>query len=229
MNDFKVVNYNLNILGLKDIVKLIYKNKSPLRIFHNNFIRTIELNGKVIDLGSGTHNSYLDFIKKNKVSCIYFADNKELTKQNFVKVDLEKNLRINDNEYDTVILFNVLEHIFEYKNLLNEIFRILKKGGKLEIFVPFMYMYHKDPNDIMRPTHEYLTTLLSQAGFKTNVFLIGAGPFSVISEILLKYAKFKFIKVFLLVIFLTIDKVIKRFSKDYNRYYNGTHCTCTKE
>jgi hypothetical protein len=66
MNNFKVVNFNLNFLGIKDIFKLIYKNKSPLRIFHNNFIKNVELKGKVIDLGSGTHNSYLDFIKKKK-------------------------------------------------------------------------------------------------------------------------------------------------------------------
>jgi SAM-dependent methyltransferase len=229
MNNFKVVNFNLNFLGIKDIFKLIYKNKSPLRIFHNNFIKNVELKGKVIDLGSGTHNSYLDFIKKKNISTIYFADNKDINKPNFVKLDLEKNLEINDNEYDTVILFNVLEHISEYKNLLKEIFRILKKGGKLEIFVPFMHMYHEDPKDVMRPTHEYLSTLLTQVGFKNEVFLIGAGPFSVISEILLKYVKFKFLKILLLIFFLIIDKIVKRFSKDYYKFYNGTHCSSVKE
>ena len=87
---------------------------------------------------------------------MFFADQEKVIKDNYYIVDLEKNIDLPDNSFDTVILFNVLEHIKNYKNLLSEINRILKKDGKLELFVPFMHRYHEDPKDIFRPTHFYL-------------------------------------------------------------------------
>ena len=227
MNKLTITNLKLNFKNLKNLVYLVYKNKSPIRIFHNIFLESINISGNVIDLGSGYHSSYYSFLKTENTK-ITFADEKESDKKNFIKVDLEKKLEIGDEKYDNVILFNVLEHIVEYKHLLKEINRILKTGGKLELFVPFMHMYHQDPKDIFRPTHEYLEILLTQAGFKSKIYLIGVGPFAVCSEIILKYIKFKFLKIPLLIFFILIDKLIKIFSKDFGKYYNGIHCTCLK-
>ena len=227
MNKLTTTNFKFNLNNLKNLAYLVYKNKSPIRIFHNIFLQSINISGNVIDLGSGYHSSYYSFLKTENAK-ITFADEKDSDKKNFIKVDLEKKLEIDDEKYDNVILFNVLEHIVEYKSLLKEINRILKTGGKLELFVPFMHMYHPDPKDIFRPTHEYLEILLTQAGFKSEIYLIGAGPFAVCSEIILKYIKFKFLKVPLLIFFILIDKLIKIFSKDFSKYYNGIHCTCKK-
>ena len=231
MNKFleiKHINYPINFRSIAHLIKLIFKNKSPIRIFHNFFLIDIEIKGKTIDLGSGNHSSYLNYLI-NHSDKIFFADkvNKEL--ENHYKVDLEKKLEFDNDEFDTVILFNVLEHIVDYKHLINEIFRITKKKGKLEIFVPFMHRYHPDPSDIFRPTHFYLHKLLSEAGFNVKTNLIGVGPLSVFSEIILKYFKFKILKIIFLIIFLSLDKLIKIFSKDYNTYYNGIHCSCIKD
>ena len=213
--------------SIRHIIKLVINNKSPIRIFHNYFLQNIEIIGKTIDLGSGNHSSYYDYLIDNSEK-VFFAD-KVPKKKNQFKGDLEKKLEFNDNEFDTVILFNVLEHIENYKSLINEIFRILKKNGKLEIFIPFMHRFHPDPNDIFRPTHFYINKLLINAGFEVKTYLIGVGPLSVCSEILHKYAKFKIIKILLFLILILLDKIIKLFSKDYNTFYNGIHCTCEKK
>ncbi len=126
-------------------------------------------------------------------------------------------------------MFNVLEHVENYEKLISEIFRILKPGGKFEIFVPFMHRYHEDPKDIFRPTHSYLNKCLEKNNFKVDVSLIGVGPFAVISEILLKYFKINFIKKFFIIIFLILNKITKIFSKDYNTFYLGIHCSCKKD
>ena len=227
MNNLIVTKFTFNFRNIKNLISLIFKNKSPIRIFHNIFLQNIKINGKVIDLGSGQHNSYYKFLE-SKNSEITFADNNDSEKKNFIKLDLEKKLDIPSEKYDTVILFNVLEHIVEYKVLLKEIHRILKKDGKLELFVPFMHMYHADPKDIFRPTHQYLDILFKELGFDAKIYLIGVGPFAVFSEIILKYVKIRLLKIPFLIIFILLDRFIKIFSKDFSKYYNGIHCSCKK-
>ena len=116
------LNYNF----LKHITFQIFKKKTPIRFFHNYFLKEIEIEGKVLDLGSGKHSSYLNFINKKKHQ-IYFADKFHIQKTNFFKVDLENNLNIQENSFDCILLFNVLEHIENHKNLLKEIKKILNQ------------------------------------------------------------------------------------------------------
>ncbi len=217
----------LSISFIKHSFHQINLNKSPIRIFHNYLLKEIEIHGKTIDLGSGTHSSYHNFLNKKKIE-LFFADKFHSKEKNFYKIDLENSLKLDDHSFDTVLLFNVLEHVRNHKNLINEIYRILKPGGKFEIFVPFMHRYHEDPLDVFRPTHRYLEDLLKSNDFKVKTSLVGVGPFVVISEILLRYFRFKFLKKFLFLIFLLLNKFSKFFSKDYQTYYLGIHCSCRK-
>jgi len=50
-----------------------------------------------------------------------------------------KKLPFNENEFDTVILSDVLEHLPTPENIINEIYRVLAKNGKLLLNVPFLY------------------------------------------------------------------------------------------
>ena len=71
------------------------------------------------------------------------------------KVNLEKKF-ILKKKYENILLFNVLEHVENKDVLIKSIYKSLKKGGRLELFVPFMYRFHGDPNDYYRFTHLYL-------------------------------------------------------------------------
>ena len=227
-NKINYFNLKINFDNIFQIIKLIFKKKSPIRIFHNIFLKNIETNGITIDLGSGKHSSYLNYLNK-KHNKIYFADKIYRNDNDLINVDLEKKLNITDEKFDTVLLFNVLEHINNYKNLIIEISRITKKNGNVEIFVPFMHRYHEDPEDIMRPTHKYLEKIILKSGLKIEkITVIGAGPLSVVSEIVLKYFKFSLLKIPIFFILIIIDKIIKYFSKDFNTYYLGIHCSCKK-
>lgn len=227
-NKINYFNLKINFDNIFQIIKLIFKKKSPIRIFHNIFLKNIETNGITIDLGSGKHSSYLNYLNK-KHNKIYFADKIYRNDNDLINVDLEKKLNITDEKFDTVLLFNVLEHINNYKNLIIEISRITKKNGNVEIFVPFMHRYHEDPEDIMRPTHKYLEKIILISGLKIEkITVIGAGPLSVVSEIVLKYFKFSLLKIPIFFILIIIDKIIKYFSKDFNTYYLGVHCSCKK-
>lgn len=225
--NLKITNFPINIKSIKHIISSINNYKTPIRIFHNFFLKDKVITGKTIDLGAGKHSSYLNFFEKKNVE-ILFADKIKNEKKKIFKVNLEKKIKFKNNQFDSVLLLNVLEHITNYKNLIKEIKRITKKGGRVEIFVPFMHRFHPDPNDVFRPTHYYLNKMLLDKGFKVQINLIGVGPFAVISEIILKYFKLKSLKIFFFIFFLFLDKLMKFFSKDYNSFYLGIHCSCKK-
>lgn len=52
-------------------------------------------------------------------------------------LDLNFPLQIKDESYDYVLAHHVLEHLNDTMHRLDDWFRILKKGGKLEIEVPY--------------------------------------------------------------------------------------------
>ncbi len=224
----EIQKYKLNYSFLKHLILQILKKKTPIRLFHNYFLNEISIEGNILDLGSGTHSSYLNFIKKKKYE-IFFADKFHIKKKNFYKVDLESQLEVDQNNFDHILLFNVLEHIKNYKNLIKEVKKLLKPEGKLELFVPFMHRYHEDPIDVFRPTHAYLEKILIDEGYEVKTTLIGVGPLTVVSEILLKYFKFSILQIPILVMFLMFDKILNLISKDYNNYYLGIHCSCKKK
>jgi SAM-dependent methyltransferase len=94
------------------------------------------------------------------------------------KIDFETDkLPYADASIDTVILNNVLEHIYNHNHLVKEINRILKKDGTFVGFVPFIIQYHPDPHDYFRYTKEALERIFSDARF-TNIRIqaVGMGP-----------------------------------------------------
>jgi SAM-dependent methyltransferase len=71
-----------------------------------------------------------------------------------------------DDTFDAVLCNQVLEHIFEPKEFLREILRVLKPGGRLLLTVPFVWDEHEQPADYSRYSSFGLEALLSGAGFR---------------------------------------------------------------
>jgi len=56
--------------------------------------------------------------------------------------DLEKKLPFKDSEFDYVLIDNVLEHVKNHLQLIDEMWRITKNKGIIEVYVPhFTSMY----------------------------------------------------------------------------------------
>jgi SAM-dependent methyltransferase len=71
-----------------------------------------------------------------------------------------------DAHFDSVMINQVLEHVFHPDDLLLEIKRILKPGGKLLITVPFLWNEHEEPLDFARYSSYGLRYLLEQQGLE---------------------------------------------------------------
>jgi len=59
-----------------------------------------------------------------------------------VVADIQKGTDFPDNHFDTVLMFDVLEHLEFPQKALDEVKRVLKPGGTLYITVPFCFPRH---------------------------------------------------------------------------------------
>jgi len=136
--------------------------------------RRFTLSGEVLDLGSGEAiASYHRFFGKESAR-IASLDGRHQ------HINFEKDaLPYTEGSMDTVLAFNIFEHVYRYTFLLGEIRRILKEGGQVVGAVPFLVGYHADPRDYFRYTNEALECIFEEAGFTDiRVTHIGYGPFS---------------------------------------------------
>ncbi len=166
-------------VGLDFLLKKMCTLSSPslLRRAEHNALSTIELSGKVVDLGGDSHGEYLTYFKGNFTST---AVNMDTDTAPEVFHDLEKPLPFKDGAFDHALLINVLEHIFNHRQLLSETVRIVKPKGSVIIAVPFLFPIHPSPNDYWRYSKQTLEKECAHAGLTiTKIVPLGTGVFSV--------------------------------------------------
>jgi hypothetical protein len=66
------------------------------------------------------------------------------------------------NSFDTIVLFNVLEHVAEPQRAVHNIYRWLKPNGKVFCMVPNAQRVHHAPKDYWRPMPDALDHIFSQ-------------------------------------------------------------------
>lgn len=84
------------------------------------------------------------------------------------KVMTADQLPFEAEQFDSIVLDNVLEHIVEPAALLNEIKRVLKPSGSLLIGVPGERGYASDPDHKIFYTEQQLEQLFIGLGWKTR-------------------------------------------------------------
>jgi SAM-dependent methyltransferase len=70
-----------------------------------------------------------------------------------------------DGEFDSVVSFEALEHVFTPERFIAEIGRVLRPGGTLLLTVPFVWDEHEQPYDYARYSSFGLQHLLDANGF----------------------------------------------------------------
>ncbi len=150
----------------------LYEGQSYVRILMNDAFRSLKVRGLVVDIGGARNPDYFAYLRGASDAKIEPVDGM------LQKIDFETDaLPYADAAAITILMCNVLEHIFDYRHLLAEARRVLAPQGQLIGFVPFWVGYHPDPHDYFRYTEESLRRLLTEAGFTDiDVRPLGRGP-----------------------------------------------------
>ena len=168
---------------------LIFSNNSILRILQKQEFENYKLGGKCIEFGAN-HKMSRNFLKQKSHKYTSVFSNIEKKNKDFLVLDLEKKIN-HMTKYDNIIIFNVLEHIFEIDKPLNNLFSLLKKKGKIYGSTPFIYRIHGAPRDYHRYTKDFLKKKLKQKKFKNiKVREIGVGPFVASFSLLRGFLKY---------------------------------------
>ncbi len=146
-------------------------------LLHHELVESLEKNirfisGTVIDIGCGL-KPYKNIISSRCKN--YFGIEHPKSMHSIQEVDIistATRLPIKDNAVDTVVSFQVMEHIAEPEIFLKEINRILKSDGFCLLTTPFMWGEHEAPYDYYRYTRYGLEYLAKKTGF--NVISINA-------------------------------------------------------
>lgn len=158
--------------GVMHRIWCLLRGHSLARIMMNEALARETLSGRTVDVGGAHKPDYFDYFRQDASVRIESVDGL------FSEIDFECDpLPFSDGSVDTVVLCNVLEHIYRYTHLLGEVRRMLKSDGHLIGFVPFWVGYHPDPHDYFRYTREALTRIFADAGFKdVRILPVGGGP-----------------------------------------------------
>ena len=150
------------------LIKLLFKRIANLsKLFSrkglNTFIKSEVLNlnqrkkYKALTIGAGGETEA--FIKNKKYS-VDFNRYKRKKKPDII-MDVN-NLKFDQNHFDIIFIFEVLEHLPNPQNAIDEIHRVLKKSGKIFLSTPFILEIHGAPDDYYRFTPHGLKYLLKK-------------------------------------------------------------------
>tara|TARA_B100000989_G_scaffold254225_1_gene202856 strand:+ start:729 stop:1451 length:723 start_codon:yes stop_codon:yes gene_type:complete len=165
----------INYLKSKLIQFSLVPNKfcifEPFYIARYNLKKNIEtlasnINGKTLDIGCGA-KQYENIFKKTS-DYIGIEIETDLQKErNIADYYYDgKKIPFRDESFDSILTFQVFEHIFEPKEFLSEITRVLKPGGHVLITVPFIWDEHEKPYDFGRYSSFGIKYLFEKNNFK---------------------------------------------------------------
>lgn len=162
------------------ILKIFYKysfNPKILGVFFNPFYLSRSylygeiyknsgyLYGKLLDVGCGS----MPYKNLFNVDEYYGLDIDNFATRNRGFADYYYDGRVfpfSSECFDSIFCSQVLEHVFNPIEFLNEIHRVLKPEGVLLLTVPFVWDEHEQPADFARYSSFGLLFLLEKNGFK---------------------------------------------------------------
>jgi len=123
--------------------------------------------GKLLDFGCG-RKPYQNLFEVESYTGVDMAREDDWTKSYADVLYDGKRLPFENEMFDGILSTEVIEHIPDAEPAVEELFRVLKPGGKLLITVPFVWNEHGMPYDYLRYTSAGITHLLQKKGFKVK-------------------------------------------------------------
>ncbi len=141
--------------------------------------------GTLLDLGCGEVPYYqLYRAHVREILCTDWTKSLHATTHLDFVSDLETHVPLADASVDTVILADVLEHVYQPKHVIAEIYRILRPGGVAFIHAPLLYVVHEAPHDYFRYTQFGMSRMAEEVGFTIESLTPLGGKFIALADLL---------------------------------------------
>ena len=138
------------------------RGESVLRMLEYEHLSTLDISGRVLDMGGGKKARYLRLLPAGlTVESVNIDPGIEPTHL----VRPGEPLPLPDDSFDAVICFNTLEHVYDAVPVLEELYRVVRPGGAVHVIVPFMFRIHGHPDDYFRATPSWWRETFSRTGF----------------------------------------------------------------
>ena len=215
------------------IMKHTFLKTSLNRIFQQIYSQTITIEGKTVEFGTyeGSSKNFTNFMNIIRKENIVYADKIIKDNVNVISEDLEQRLSFSDESFNNIIVFNVLEHVYDINNALTEIHRCLKKRGLLIGSTPFLHRIHYAPSDYNRYSEQFLNIILQKKKFKDiSVEVYGYGPFTASYAMIFDYTKLiPLLNNLILTFCILVDLFLNIFTKTkLKKIYPITICFAAK-
>ncbi|MEI6048941.1 MAG: class I SAM-dependent methyltransferase [Bacteroidota bacterium] len=225
---------SLIIRKLQNIfVKYIYADHNSSSIVKeklNDLLKILDQNNKTgLNVGAGDTKIHpriknLDIISGHQIDIVGFVED----------------IPCPDESFDLVVTQECLEHVKDPFKGMNEMYRVLKKGGKIYLQLPFIIGYHPGPTDFWRFTVEGIEELAIRSNFNLleKGIVVGGGSgyyrisvefFAVLFSIPFDFFYKSFKVFFALLLFpLKAFDYIFRYSHQKNRIPGGFYLIAQK-
>lgn len=119
----------------------------------------------ILDAGAGecVYKRYFDHCGYKSVD--YAVGDAAWNYKNLDYVSRLDDMPIEDNCFDAVLCTEVLEHLEWPRESIQEIYRVIKPGGRLFVTTPMSHPEHQIPYDYFRYTSYGLQSVCEKAGF----------------------------------------------------------------
>lgn len=160
----KIMNFSKHLIynRLKEFIKENDENRRYINKYILEFAHSLSNSSKVLDIGSRKLR-YINYLRKIFGHCQLITS--DLTPGGGIDqvIDATK-MPFEDNFLDGIICTEVLEHVFNYEEIVKECYRVLKKNGKMIVTVPFYFNIHSKPDmpDYFRFTDQALQKIFCQ-------------------------------------------------------------------
>ena len=184
--------------NLKRLSSIELKSKSPQYI-HLYFLlhdvkQAIEEHafGHLLDIGCGNkpYQNWYNAVTSLQIGC-------DMAQSDAQKVDVicpATALAFEDNQFNTALCTQVLEHVYDHNAVLREANRVLQPGGKLILTVPFCWELHEEPHDFFRISKHGIKRLFEENNFSVVSIKSNGGKWAAAFQIMINtiYSTFKY-------------------------------------
>lgn len=124
------------------------------------------MRGIMLDFGCGS-KPYREFFSVDRYVGVEIARDSGEHPSGVADVFYDgRRIPFRDESFDSALSSEVLEHLFNMDEILDELYRVMKQGAVLLVTVPFVWNEHESPHDFGRYTSFGIRHSLQRHGFE---------------------------------------------------------------